>query len=92
MKVVEFKKKTEEVPHTTGDAFCIQCKHEWIAVVPEKQVQLQCPKCLTFKGLFKYPACVPEGEEIRRCECGNDLFYLTPNGHLCPNCSDYQNY
>lgn len=76
----------------TGEAFCISCKHTWVAMSPTGISQLQCPECRTMKGLFKYPACVPEGQLIRECSCGNELFYLTPEGHLCPNCGNYQQY
>lgn len=91
MKVVDFKKKPMEYT-VTGDAFCYQCKHEWVAVVPHKTVRIQCPECHTYKGLFKFPACVPKDALLRQCECGNELFYLTPEGHLCANCGEYQFY
>jgi hypothetical protein len=29
---------------------------------------------------------------IRECNCGNRLFYLTPDGHMCANCGIYQGY
>jgi len=75
-----------------GEAFCFHCKHEWIATAPTGATQLECPKCGSLKGIFKFPACVEEGQLIRQCKCGNDLFYLTPEGHLCPNCGIYQTY
>jgi exosome complex RNA-binding protein Csl4 len=25
-------------------------------------------------------------------ECGNQLFYIRPEGHMCPNCGIYQSY
>lgn len=81
-----------DVPHLTGEAFCQQCSHEWIAVAPVGTVRLTCPSCRTEKGLYKYECGVPEGELVRGCNCGNQLFYLTPDGHLCPNCGTYQSY
>lgn len=82
--------KTER--HGTGLAFCILCKHEWQAVAPLGTTQLQCPKCESHKGRFKFPFDPPEGTMRRVCNCGNDLFLLTTEGHLCANCGTYQSY
>lgn len=87
--VVEFKAHT---PHIAGEAFCQQCDHEWMAVVPAGTVRLECPNCKTEKGLLKFECRLPAGELVRECGCGNQLFYLTPQGHLCPNCGIYQQY
>jgi len=89
--VVQFRPAKDE-RHASGEAFCLQCRHEWVAVAPTGTVQLQCPQCLTMKGLFKYPCNLEAGAMIRVCNCGNDLFYLTTEGHLCPNCGTYQSY
>ena len=88
--VIEFKKPS--APHAHGDAFCFQCNHSWIAVAPAGTVQLECPSCHTMKGLYKFPFSVSEGELLRECSCGCQLFYLTPEGHLCTNCGIYQQY
>lgn len=32
------------------------------------------------------------GTLFRRCNCGCELFFITPDGHLCPNCGIYQSY
>lgn len=88
--IVPFKKGTD--PHGTGDAFCFQCKHEWIAVAPVGTTQLECPECKTLKGLWRFPFKPPVGTMLRVCDCSNDLFYITPEGHLCTNCGTYQMY
>ena len=75
-----------------GEAFCIQCKHEWVAVAIAGTIFFECPNCCTHKGLLKYPIDINEGEVYRECRCGNSLFRITPEGHLCPNCGIYQNY
>lgn len=87
--VIQFEKKD---PHASGEAFCFQCRKEWIAVAPVGTVQLECPECHTMKGLFKFPFNVKVGQLVRECNCGNQLFYLTPEGHLCANCGIYQRY
>lgn len=79
--------------HSSGPAFCLQCAHEWEAVAETGAVQLECPSCKTMKGLFKYPSFFGSPDTlIRTCGCGNQLFYITPQGHLCPNCGIYQSY
>lgn len=79
-------------PHISGQAFCIHCDHEWVAVAPSGTVDMECPKCHTMKGLFKYPCAPSDGQETWECNCGNQLFYIRPEGHLCPNCGIYQSY
>lgn len=88
--VIAFKKVNEQ--HGSGEAFCLQCKHEWVAVAPTGTIQLECPECHTLKGLFKFPFNIEVGQLVRACNCGNQLFYLSPEGHLCANCGIYQGY
>ena len=76
----------------SGDAFCLNCGHIWIAITKSGSTQLECPNCNTMKGLFKFPFDVSKDQIYRECSCGNNLFIITPNGHLCPNCGDYQYY
>lgn len=90
--VVQFKPVFEELPHGTGEAFCLQCGAEWIAVVPAGTVNFECPQCHTEKGLMKLPYAPPSHVLVRQCNCGNQFFWITPEGHLCPNCGIYQSY
>lgn len=90
MTILQFPPKAD--PNMSGEAFCIQCNHAWVACAPIGTVALQCPQCGTTKGRFKFE-CAPEAStEVRECNCGNQLFYLTREGHLCPNCGIYQLY
>lgn len=75
-----------------GEAFCIACDHTWIAVAETGTVTLECPSCHTMKGKFKFEFAPAEGQLVRVCNCGNQLFYLTPDGHMCANCGTYQSY
>ena len=84
--------KAPEQQTATGEAFCLQCKHEWIAVAPTGNVRLECPECHTMKGLWRFEFAPAEGQLWRECNCGNHLFYLTPEGHMCANCGIYQGY
>ncbi len=97
-KVLPFPRRDRQEPpedqHRTGKAICTACEREWAAVAPTGTVWLECPSCHAEKGIFKYPA-LPEGLEgllVRQCHCGNQLFYLTEEGHCCPNCGVYQRY
>lgn len=82
----------DDQPHCTGEAVCMQCGYTWVAVAPAGTTRLECPVCYTEKGLWKFEFAPAVGELVRECNCGNQLFYLTPEGHLCANCGTYQEY
>ena len=71
--------------HNCGYAICISCKHEWVAVSPAGRNWLSCPKCWRETGVFKFP--FSKVDDLHwTCDCGNDLFNITPDGAYCPNC------
>ena len=75
----------ERGPHLAGEAFCIQCKHKWVAVAPSGTVDLECPSCHTMKGLLKYP-CEPENSAWV-CYCGCHVFMISElTNIICWNC------
>lgn len=83
-KIIQFP--VREMPHMTGEAVCLQCKHEWQAVTPIGITEFECPNCSVMKGVFKYN-CQPDGEKkIFMCNCGNTYFVVTENSHLCALC------
>lgn len=90
--VVPIAPREKPQPHGEGEAFCFGCDHRWIGVAPVGTKQLECPQCKTMKGLFKWPFAPSEDQLVRRCACGNEYFWLTPEGHMCPNCGIYQQY
>jgi hypothetical protein len=93
MSVLAFKRNEyADVQHGSGPAFCIACAHEWIAVAPTGTTQLECPKCKAEKGHWKFEFMPKVGDLVRECNCGNQLFYLTTEGHMCANCGIYQSY
>lgn len=79
-------------PHMSGEAFCIGCRHTWVAVAPAGTVDLLCPGCTSMKGMFKFATQPAPGTLVRVCRCENNLFYLTPDGHMCANCGQFQFY
>lgn len=88
--VVPFPEKPRQ--HGVGAAFCLGCGHEWTAVAPTGTTHLECPACHTEKGHWKFEFMPSVGQMVRTCDCGNQLFYLTPEGHMCANCGIYQEY
>ena len=90
--VVPFEKPELVVPHGTGPAFCIGCRHEWVAVTPAGVTELECPACGCMKGRFRFVFSTYEGDSVWTCDCGNDLFKVTASGHLCVNCGAYQRF
>lgn len=92
MAVIPFNRPVPAVQHGAGQAFCLGCGHEWTAVVPTGTIQLECPSCKAHKGRWRFEFSPAEGQMVRECNCGNQLFYLTPDGHMCANCGIYQGY
>ena len=72
-------------PHVSGEARCLHCAREWMAVAPHAHEYLECPACHLMRGVFVY-ACYPSSGLILMCPCGNDLFFQTPSGLFCPKC------
>jgi len=90
MNIIDLKQaKQDRTPHIAGDARCLQCGHQWVATVPAGEAWIECPACHTNKGAF-IGKCYPRDGLIWECACGNDLFFKTPDGNLCPICGLYQ--
>lgn len=75
-------------PHLAGEAICLSCKHEWAAVCPIGTTWLECPACHLLRGVMKFPV-IRDGLHWT-CACGNQLFYISPDGTYCPNCGGWQ--
>ena len=90
-KIIAFKPH-KETSFYEGDAICLECKREWIAVIKIGTWQLECPSCSTFKGVYKYPFNFKEGTLVRQCNCGCEYFLISTEGHLCAKCGAYQEY
>jgi len=89
-KVIDFAEAQEEnTPHGSGNAKCMACQHEWVAVAPLGTVWLECPECHLTQGHFVYTFCRWEDRHWT-CDCGNDMFHMTPAGFYCPRCGNWQ--
>ena len=76
----------------SGPAFCLACNHTWHAVAPTGTTNIECPSCRRMTGHYKFEFAPADGQMVRECGCGNQLFYLTPAGHMCASCGVYQRY
>lgn len=81
-------------PHASGKARCTACGHVWVAVkpVPEETPWMECPECGSHRGLYVHYFGLPEGSQMWRCHCGNELFFVTPDGMYCPGCALWQRF
>lgn len=96
MPVISLQARREEkLPHLSGWAKCIGCRHRWMAVAPvsdNPQPWMECPSCHAEKGIFVAP-CLPEdGVEIWRCACGGEFFVICKGTFMCANCGTHQNF
>jgi hypothetical protein len=70
-EVLKFKPPEREEPHLSGEAVCIGCKHQWVAVAPLGTWQLECPSCGSMKGIFRLPVGAERGKDLEfACTCG----------------------
>ena len=95
--VLPFARRESEAPEVreqpgVGEAFCFSCKHTWTAVVPTGATEFTCPSCERRTGRWCFEFYPNADQKVRECNCGNQLFYLTPDGHLCASCGLYQRY
>jgi len=77
----------EHRPHLSGKARCIACGHEEVCVAPLGVTWMECGKCHT--DHMTWSAQVERDEPHWHCNCGNNLFYVTPEGWYCPMCGVY---
>ena len=85
--VVELQKYK---PHMTGEVVCLNCKHEWVGVMPVGTFNIECPECKSEKGVIKHFA-IREGS-IYQCNCGCDLLRARPDGCYCANCGAWADF
>jgi hypothetical protein len=75
-------------PHLSGPARCLACHHDWEAVAPVGTSRLECPSCKTLRGVWSRPCGGAQGEPYWTCQCGCDLFMLTPRSLICTACAE----
>ena len=88
-EILDFKKHEPEPEieyQGQGSAICFGCDATWQAVAPVGTIELECPQCSTMKGRWEFEFAPQKGEVILICDCGNEYFYMTGAGAMCPNC------
>lgn len=76
-------------PHLSGEAKCLACGDEWVAVAPVGTATLECTACGLHKGVFKR-LCGPSDGVVWICNCGCDAFYIDRMGVRCLVCASIQ--
>lgn len=80
------KIKEERSPHLSGNAVCIGCKNQWVAVAPVGTVDLECPNCSLPQGRFMQ--LVQDDDLHWTCNCGNQFFHITQKRTYCVVCGN----
>lgn len=78
------EEKVKRNPHMRGQAHCLLCGKEEIAVAPVGTTWMKCSGCHAMK--LRFDGHVPPTGYFWVCNCGSTLFYLSPDGAYCPNC------
>lgn len=78
----------ERRPHMTGEAVCMACRHEWIAVAPQGTWDLECPECGTNHGVWRNPALAEK--PVWKCKCDNEFFVIHTDRIMCARCGEPQ--
>ncbi len=89
--IVDISKwKEANSPHCSGNAVCLHCKYEWVAVVPTGITYFECPECKLEKGV--YVGLFYDKQPHYTCNCGNQLFAVTPTYIYCIFCGQESSY
>ncbi len=83
------EERANRKPYASGQARCLACQHEWVAVVPLGVYWFECPKCSLMRGRYLYAFNFAD-QRHWTCGCGNDLFHMLKDGCYCPNCGQVQ--
>lgn len=76
-------------PHMAGICKCMSCGNEGPGVAPVGTISgLECSVCGRFTVVVKYD-CGPETTFV--CNCGCDLFRISPNNTICYSCGSFVN-
>lgn len=74
----------ERMPGFHGKALCLDCGYEFEGHRNFDHAFIQCPKCRLFRGKHIYPIVTDTPHFT--CNCGNDIFHITPTFFYCPAC------
>lgn len=91
---------TDDSPHLSGQARCLDCGHEWTAVAPVGTPVLDCPNCETNRGVWRGTMGASPGTMYTdewTCHCGCDVFKVVAKdgifkGIICLRCGKPQEF
>ena len=86
--VIELKRPEQQEQWLNGTGYCMECKHEWVAVAPVGVNVFTGPACGTEKGTWM--GVVEPPAERWECNCGGQLFFVTLTGFDCARCGTTQ--
>jgi hypothetical protein len=69
-EILPFRRPEPTEEWLSGEARCLGCGNEWVAVAPVGVWQLECDKCNSMKGIFKLPVGSGEDDLVFSCDCG----------------------
>ena len=90
------EKRIEAMYALQGEAYCLACHESWWTTAFPGDIDLQCPKCKTHRGVFKYPVEPSPEEQMFQCNCGCNLFTFAsklrePLLAVCLACGQHHN-
>lgn len=85
--------REERTPHLSGTLYCVGCQHKAVLVIPLSMALdwVECPACRLLKAKL-FGKITEADTQHWTCNCGNDLFHVTPEHAYCPNCGAEQNF
>lgn len=91
-KVIHLDFNKKEGPFLNGKERCLNCYHQWQAVIEAGTYDFKCPNCEADKGYLLGAIMFENGMEFV-CECGIGLFKIgTKSQVVCSHCGSVKGY
>lgn len=77
-------------PHTVGPATCLNCQHQWTAIIPTGYLEIDCPECGSGRGVrdgLVEPAD-SDGKVFTCAKCECQQFMITTRYAMCQGCGN----
>lgn len=77
----------DKVSYTQGPAKCLDCAHEWEAMIPVGEAHVECPECETLRGVRMTPVNPAVGDTVFTCQhCQSTQMTIYRDRVLCAGC------
>lgn len=83
-------------PYCSGEALCLACGHDWVAVAPAGTTRLECPSCKLTRGAYRHSIGPADGDRVFQCACGAEEFFFKQSANdgrtliVCTGCGDFK--